>query len=119
LEIQVCSLPRKSIKLPSRLLSCIIFHLHEQEIIKKCSHEAVKEVSMGSIKYFLLTSNFHTSCAGVGKSVKIENPTIDNQIVGFFVVHLTDQLSNFGIIPDYLKVVDFIEEIDLHPIRKN
>jgi hypothetical protein len=25
-------------------------------------------------------------------------------------VHLTDQLSNFGIIPDYLKVVDFIEE---------
>jgi hypothetical protein len=25
-------------------------------------------------------------------------------------VHLTDQLSNFRIIPDYLKVVDFIEE---------
>jgi hypothetical protein len=27
-------------------------------------------------------------------------------------VHLTDQLSNFRIIPDYLKVVDFIEEMD-------
>ena len=27
-------------------------------------------------------------------------------------VHLTDQLSNFGIIPDYLKVVDFIEETE-------
>jgi hypothetical protein len=26
-------------------------------------------------------------------------------------VHLTDQLSNFGIIPDYLKVVDFVEEM--------
>jgi hypothetical protein len=26
------------------------------------------------------------------------------------VVHLTDQLFNFGIIPVYLKVVDFIEE---------
>ena len=25
-------------------------------------------------------------------------------------VHLTDQLSNFRIIPDYLKVVDFIED---------
>jgi hypothetical protein len=29
-----------------------------------------------------------------------------------FGVHLTDQLSNFRIIPDYLKVVDFIEEMD-------
>ena len=29
----------------------------------------------------------------------------------FFVgVHLTDQLSNFRTIPDYLKVADFIEE---------
>jgi len=29
---------------------------------------------------------------------------------------LTDQLSNFRIIPDYLKVVDFIEEMKaLHP----
>jgi hypothetical protein len=26
-------------------------------------------------------------------------------------VHLTDQLSNFGIIPDYLKVIDFVEEM--------
>jgi hypothetical protein len=25
--------------------------------------------------------------------------------------HLTDQLSNFRIIPDYFKVVDFIEEM--------
>jgi len=28
------------------------------------------------------------------------------------LVHLTDQLSNFRIIPDYLKVVDFIEEAE-------
>jgi hypothetical protein len=27
-------------------------------------------------------------------------------------VHLTDQLSNFRIIPDYLKVIDFIEEME-------
>ena len=27
-------------------------------------------------------------------------------------VHLTDQLSNLGIIPDYMKVVDFIEEME-------
>ena len=27
-------------------------------------------------------------------------------------VHYSDQLSNFRIIPDYLKVVDFIEEMD-------
>ena len=27
-------------------------------------------------------------------------------------VDLNDQLSNFGIIPDYLKVVDFIEEME-------
>jgi hypothetical protein len=27
-------------------------------------------------------------------------------------VHFTDQLSNSGIIPDYLKVVDFIEEME-------
>ena len=27
-------------------------------------------------------------------------------------VHLTGQLSNFRIIPDYLKVVDFIGEIE-------
>jgi hypothetical protein len=26
--------------------------------------------------------------------------------------HYSDQLSNFRIIPDYLKVVDFIEEMD-------
>jgi len=30
----------------------------------------------------------------------------------FKFVHLTDQLSNFRIISDYLKVVDFIEETD-------
>jgi len=29
-------------------------------------------------------------------------------------VHLTDQLSNFRIIPDYLKVVDFIEELEAY-----
>ena len=27
-------------------------------------------------------------------------------------VHYSDQLSNFRIIPDYLKVVDFIEEME-------
>jgi hypothetical protein len=30
----------------------------------------------------------------------------------FVVVHLTDQLSNFRIIPDYIKVVDFIEKME-------
>jgi len=34
------------------------------------------------------------------------------QYFAICLVHLTDQLSNFRIIPDYLKVVDFIEEID-------
>ena len=28
------------------------------------------------------------------------------------LVHLTDQLSNFRIIPDYLKVVYFIEDVE-------
>jgi hypothetical protein len=44
-------------------------------------------------------------------ALKKVKPTID---VGFsgVCVHLTDQLSNFGIIPDYLKVVDFIEEME-------
>jgi hypothetical protein len=42
---------------------------------------------------------------------KKQKPTI---YVGFrsVFVHLTDQLSNFRIIPDYLKVVDFIDEMD-------
>jgi hypothetical protein len=41
---------------------------------------------------------------------KKEKPTTG---VGFsgVSVHLTDPLSDFGIIPDYLKVVDFIEEM--------
>jgi hypothetical protein len=29
-----------------------------------------------------------------------------------FGVRYSDQLPNFGIIPDYLKVVDFIEEME-------
>jgi hypothetical protein len=38
-------------------------------------------------------------------------PTIDVGFSGVFV-HLTDQLSNFKIIPDYLKVVYFTEEME-------
>ena len=38
------------------------------------------------------------------------NSLIINPIISS-AAHLTDQLSNFRIIPDYLKVVDFIEEI--------
>jgi hypothetical protein len=30
----------------------------------------------------------------------------------YLSAHITDQLSNFRIIPDYLKVVDFIEEME-------
>ena len=40
-----------------------------------------------------------------------EKPTTGVGFTGVFV-HLTDQLSNFRIIPDYLKVVDFIEEME-------
>jgi hypothetical protein len=40
-----------------------------------------------------------------------EKLTIDMGFSGVFV-HLTDRLSTFGIIPDSLKVVDFIEEME-------
>jgi len=44
-------------------------------------------------------------------ALKKEKPTTGVGFRGVFV-HLTDQLSNFRIIPDYLKVVDFIEEFE-------
>ena len=36
--------------------------------------------------------------------------TTGNQLIGFFEEHLTAQLSDVEIVPDYLKGVDFIEK---------
>jgi hypothetical protein len=43
----------------------------------------------------------------------MQNITLCTLHFAFVAVHLTDQLSNFRIIPDYLKVVDFIEDLEV------
>jgi len=40
----------------------------------------------------------------------VQNITLCTLHFSFVVVHYPDQLSNFRIIPDYLKVFDFIDK---------
>ena len=55
--------------------------------------------------------NWSVKCTQSNAKCKVQIITLCTLHFAFVAVHLTDQLSNFKIITDYLKVVDFIEEM--------